>query len=171
MNLEVTVNERMIQRPVDSQRHIRTWALLLGLVLIAMLGCIPPEGSAPTGGFSSVSGTVFDQSFSMYSGVAESTGAGYLITLTDSSSYGCTSTPSGDYLRVIFEAGQVGTTSAAGNVTFSSVEANLDVSEGATAGSVSIDEIDETFGTISGDLTASNDTSSVSGSFTVDICP
>ena len=40
MNLEVTVNERMIQRPVDSQRHIRTWALLLGLVLIAMLGFI-----------------------------------------------------------------------------------------------------------------------------------
>lgn len=172
MNLEVNVNERRIDRAIDSRRDMKAWALLLGLVLVAMLGCIPEGGGpGPGGGFSSVSGTVFDQSFSMYSGVAESTGGGYLITLTDSASYGCTSTPSGDYLRVIFEAGQVGTASASGNVTFSSVEANLDVSEGATAGSVSITEIDETFGTISGDLTASNASSSVSGTFTVDICP
>ncbi len=144
------------------------YSLVASVVLILGLGCI--EGGA--GGFSNVSGTIQGESFQMLSGVAEETGSGgYSITITDSSGYGCISTPSTRYLQVTWGVSGEGSTDAAGNVTFSSVESNISPSEPATSGSVTIDLIDQAAGVISGSIDAQGSDSSVSGSFEVDICP
>jgi hypothetical protein len=141
-----------------------------GLVLLFGLGCL--EGGVGAGGLSNVNGTIQGESFQMYSGVAEQNGmAGYAITITDASTYGCMSTPNERYLQVTWGAGAEGQSSAAGNVTFSSVDMNLSPSEPATSGSVTIDLIDPAQGIISGSIDAQGADSSVSGSFELEICP
>ena len=139
------------------------------VALIVSLGCI--EGGPGAGGFSNVSGTVLGESFQMYGGVAESTGRGYAITITDSAGYDCFSTPSSRYLQVTWGSSGVGSTSASGNVTFSSVEGNLSPSDPATSGQVTIDAIDMDLGVISGSISAAGSDSQISGSFEVEICP
>ena len=130
-------------------------------------GCVPLEGGSST----SVSGTVLGQRFSAFSGVAEAQGASYLITLTDSSLYTCDSTPSGDYLQVVWEVEEAGTYDAAGNVSFSSVEGAVAPTEAATDGTVTVSSLDEAAGRIQGSLEAQGPDSQVSGSFDVEICP
>lgn len=144
------------------------WLAGAAMIVLA-LGCI--EGGTGAGGFSSVSGTIQGESFQMYSGVAESNGSGYAITITDSSGYGCVSTPSSRYLQVTWGADSEGSTSAAGNVTFSSVDMNISPSVPATSGSVTIDSIDPAAGTITGSISAQGNDSEVSGNFEVEICP
>ena len=158
-------------RGVRASKKTWTYGLSALCVVVAMLGCVPENnGGGGFGGFSSVSGTVQDQPFFMYSGVAERVGQGFFITLTDSSSFGCVSTPSGNYLKIVVNAAGEGSFNASGSVTFGSVEDNLEDSDAATSGSGTISSIDEVAKTISGNLSAQGSASDVSGNFSVDIC-
>lgn len=158
------------ERPVGIRDDDRMMYVALGaLALIFGLGC--PEATGGGGGFSNVNGTIMGESFQMYGGVAEAVGGGYAITLTDSSGYDCYSTPNSKYLQVSWEAGGVGSSSAAGNVTFSSVEGNVSPAEGAVSGTVTLDQIDTVNNLLSGSISARGSESEVSGSFEVEICP
>ncbi len=157
----------MHNRGVNKTAGVFYFGVVSFTVLALMLGCI--EGG--TGGFYNVDGEVMGESFQMYGGVAEATGSGYWITITDSSSYDCVSTPSSNYLQVTWETAGVGSTAAAGNVTFSRVEGNISPSDPAVSGEVVIDSVDVTNGFIAGSITAQGSSSDVSGSFEIEICP
>ena len=151
-------------------RHPRfSWiVILLCFVTSLCAACIPLDG-----GTTSVQGDVLGEEFSGFSGVAEEVGQGrYIITLTNSSFYTCTSTPSGSYLQVTWEVSDgIGSYPASGNVTFTRLEGSVAPSEPATSGSVTVADIDEVGGSISGSIVASSTSSSVSGDFDVEICP
>lgn len=142
-------------------------ALLLHLTLAFII-----TGCGDLGNTSDVSGAVMGSDFFSTAGSAESDGAGYTITLSDSSAFSCFPIGSQDaYLTVVI--GSVdGPTSipAAGNVFFNNFQDNINTTEAATSGTVSIDSVDTDLGTISGTIDASGDTSSVQGSFSVEIC-
>ncbi len=125
-------------------------------------------------GFGSVSGTVYNQSFSEISGAADKLGSTYTITLANTSEFSCSSqtpTPS-NYLLVdipnIEDMDQSQTFSASGAVFFNKVEEDVADSSGATSGTVTIESIDGF--TIAGSLSASGPDGDISGSFSVEIC-
>lgn len=160
------MNDSLYQPARGERSTLRLASAVALWALVVLFGCIPTEG----GGGGGVSGTVMGQPFDMYGGVAEPAGSGYLITLTDSSLYDCVSTPEGDYLQIVWEVSDEGSYSAVGNVTFSSVEGNFVPSESASSGSVSVSSIDLAASTITGSINASGPESSVTGTFTVEIC-
>lgn len=140
------------------------------LALLVLTGCGELLDALPS---TSVSGTVYGEPFSARSSTAEVSSDGtYFLTFSDDAAYSCTSTPPGNYLTVA--VGQIttaGTLSAAGNVSFNLIEDGTTFTESASAGTVSIDRLDDQFDqVIDGVINASGPTSSVSGSFTTPIC-
>lgn len=145
-----------------------TITALLAALALSTTGCDELLDS-----FGSVSGEVMGQPFQFSSGVADADGRGnYLITLSDDYGFDCFSSPSGNYLSIVIaNVDGPGTYSASRYVTFNSYENNINYSDSAFSGSVTIDEIDTEFDyTISGSISASSTDSNVSGSFTVEIC-
>ena len=146
---------------------------LSAVVLALSVGCVPPAET-------DVSGTVQGQDFSAVTGTAEGTSeSGYSITLADDHSFDCNSTPVGEYLTVaVGDILSEGTLDAEGNVSFNVVDAAMQNSESATAGTVTIDVIEEESGEgagearpmIEGSIEASGPDSDVSGTFAVPIC-
>ncbi|MEM1349623.1 MAG: hypothetical protein AAGI01_13765 [Myxococcota bacterium] len=153
------------------------WTAWSAVMIIASLGCIAPEvnSSFNNGGASTsvgVSGDVQARAFVGRSGVAESTGSGYVITLVDDTSFTCFSTPTDPYLKIdIGMFSTEGTFSAAGSVTFATNDGVVEESESAMQGTVTISIIDEPNASISGSIDAAGLNSDVSGSFTVELCP
>ena len=147
----------------------RMLLLLLGLAALAVSGCIPLDGSDVA-----VTGTVNGQAFDAISGEASAAGGSYFITLADTAELSCSAVgPLPDtYLTV--DIGQIDsapqTFQASEVVGFNHFVGSVSTSEPATAGTVTIEDIDETTGTITGTIDATGPNSSVSGDFTVDIC-
>ena len=143
------------------------YATILALTLFVGCGDL-------TGGGSDVSGTVNGKTFTSVSGSAESSFGSYVITLSDSSEFSCTANTGlpDVYLTVVI--GDVleapATFDASGVVGFNSFESGIGTPESAISGTVTIDEIDEAFGTIDGSIDASGASSNVSGTFSVEIC-
>lgn len=137
------------------------------------LGCIPEDGG---GDFASsdIEGTVGGEAFTLSSGSADLTVDGtYVVTLADTPEFTCTASsglPS-DYLQIVIsDVDQPTTFDASGHVFFNVFEGGVSVGEAAQSGTVTIDEVDTFGGVVSGYLEAESETSSVSGSFSVDIC-
>lgn len=144
--------------------------LALTALLLVSSGCGELLDALPG---TSISGTVYGESFSAVSSTAEVSSDGtYFLTFSDDASYSCTSTPPGNYLTVV--VGQVtaaGTLSAAGNVSFNLVEDGTTFTESASAGSVTIDRLDAEFDqVIEGSISAVGPSSDVAGSFSTTIC-
>ncbi|RDV37787.1 hypothetical protein DV096_11760 [Bradymonadaceae bacterium TMQ3] len=144
--------------------------LALTTLLLITSGCGELLDALPG---TSISGTVYGESFSALSSTAEVSSDGtYFLTFSDKASYSCTSTPPGNYLTVV--VGQVttaGTLSAAGNVSFNLVEDGTTFTESASAGSVTIDRLDTDFDqVIEGSINAVGPSSDVAGRFSTPIC-
>ena len=153
----------------------RSTGILLGAGCFLLLGCGELDGLIGENGFGEtrVSGLVYGESYDFVSGTAEASGGVYTLTLSDSWSYDCRSTPSGRYLTIVVAGVTTeGTISAAGNVTFNQIEEGFgSIPEGATAGSLTIDRLDEEeSGMIEGYIDARGESSEVRGSFSVPIC-
>lgn len=146
-----------------------TTFLLASLVGLSLTACLPLDDIL---GGSSVSGTVQGQNFMFTSGTADSDARGnYFITLSDSSRYDCFSTPAGSYLTIVIAAVTgPGDYRASEAVTFNSIKNNVNMSEVATSGTVTIESLDEVAGEITGRLSANSADSAVDGSFRVEIC-
>ncbi len=151
----------------------RTILGVFAVVGALSLGCIS-DGGGSGFTYTDVNGTVLDQRFTSFSGVAEQANGMYVVILTDTSGYTCTRSPIGDYLEVTWVANRMGTESAAGNVTFAFVEEFVDgfveTTEPASGGTFTITEIDEFNDTLSGEIDAFSGGSDVRGDFTVEIC-
>lgn len=122
---------------------------------------------------SSVSGSILGSDFSSIDGSAESSGGTYTITLADTGAFACNSfdEPPSIYLTVVLAGVSSPTTiSAVSAVSFNSFEDGVNDVEGATSGTIVIEEIDDFTGVISGTIDASGPTSFVSGSFSAEIC-
>ncbi|MEZ4459551.1 MAG: hypothetical protein R3E66_07435 [bacterium] len=120
-----------------------------------------------------VSGSILGSDFSSVAGSAESSGFGYTITLSDTGAFECSSFESlpDFYLTVVLDdVREPMSIPAAGRVTFNSFEDDVITSESADSGQIVIESVDPELGTISGSIDATGATSSVAGSFTVDIC-
>ena len=159
---------------------MRTRALITGMLLGA--GCLVVTGCGELDsligenglGETRVSGLVYGESYDFVSGTAEASGGVYTLTLSDSWSYDCRSTPSGRYLTIVMSGvNSEGTVPAAGNMTFNQIDQGIGaIPEGATGGSLTIDLLDEEeFGVIEGYIDARGESSDVRGSFSVPICP
>lgn len=141
--------------------------LVCAVISISLLGCVEGAGS------SDVSGAILGSTFDAIGGSAESEGDGFTITIADSTAFGCGAfgvLPE-SYLTVVIGTITGPTTlGASGVVYFNSFEDGISSSEAATSGSVTIDLVDTELNRIEGYVDASGDTSSVAGSFAVDIC-
>ncbi|MBA2660992.1 MAG: hypothetical protein H0U74_01760 [Bradymonadaceae bacterium] len=154
----------------ESRMILRPTALAVALICLGSFACVDLDTIGDFG--SSVSGEVQGKSFVYGSGTAESDAAGnYFITLSDSSNYNCFSSPSGAYLSIVI-AGiqQPGTFSAASAVTFNNLEGNVNHSDSAVSGTVTIEAIDDADRSIQGSISATGLDSDVQGSFSVAIC-
>lgn len=121
----------------------------------------------------SVSGSILGSDFSSIDGSAEFFGGTYTITLADTGAFACNSfeDPPLAYLTVVLAGVSSPTSiSAVSAVSFNSFEDGVNDVEGATSGTIVIDEIDDVSGVISGTIDASGPTSFVSGSFSTEIC-
>jgi hypothetical protein len=155
--------------------RFRRHARLLGLTAPAalMLACGPFDPGLLDGG-SQVSGSVHDSEFVVESGSAEDdTMGGFVITLADTPEFSCSSVGGlpETYLTIVL--GPIDGPAefpASSTVVFNAFEDGVGFAQPASSGSLMIDEIDTTFGTIRGSVDASGPDSSVSGSFSVDIC-
>lgn len=158
----------------DSKSHF--WLIYFAALGLAALGCIPTENNSLGGGGAGtdVSGTVGGQTFEVASGSAErGVGDTYVLTLADTPEFSCDAT-SGlpmNYLQVVIgEIEGVATYDADGRVFFNVYENGVSESEPAESGTVTIDDVDDFGGFIDGSISASGPESSVSGSFSVEIC-
>lgn len=135
--------------------------------------CIPLDGAPVTD--SDVAGTIGGRDFQVSSGSAElNVDSAYVITLADTPEFSCTATGGlpADYLQVVIgEVSEPTTYDADGRVYFNVFEGGVSTPEAANSGTVTIDAIDAFSGFIDGSIDASGGSSSVSGSFSVEICP
>jgi hypothetical protein len=121
-----------------------------------------------------VEGDVMGQPFSATAGTAERLQSGsYILTLSNSPSFSCTSEPQSASLSVVIDGfSGSGEYPAADSVSFSSIEDGVIDGEAATSGRVFVDVGEESSpGMISGDINASGPTSQVNGTFEVPVCP
>lgn len=141
-------------------------ALLLTLALAS--GCVS-DGDATI----LVEGEVLGESFSATAGTAEQLQSGsYVLTLSNSPSYTCTSSPSSSTLQVVIDGfSSTGEFQAADRVSFNSEQDGVIEGESATSGRVFVEILDSNSPpTIAGDLNAAGPNSQVSGTFEVPIC-
>ncbi len=141
-------------------------------VLVGLLGA--GCGDLGLGNSSGVSGSILGSDFSSIAGSAESFGGTYTITLADTEAFSCNSfdSPPSTYLTVVLaDVSSPTSVSAQSAVSFNSYEDGVNDVEGATSGTIVIEEIDDISGVISGTIDASGPTSFVSGSFSAEICP
>lgn len=159
--------------PLDKPRPHPLHIALGACFVLLWLGCLPEEGGGELPA-SDIEGTVGDEAFSLSSGSADSTIDGtYVVTLADTPEFTCAASsglPSNYLQIVISDIDEPTTFDANGHVFFNVFEDGVSVGEPAQSGSVTIDEVDTFAGVISGYLEAHSETSSVSGSFSVDIC-
>ena len=134
------------------------------LAVVALSGCIETD--------SDITGTIQGTSFEVLSGSAESVGDSFIITLADTAEFSCSSVaaPPANYLQVVIaEISEPKTYQAADTVSFNVVEDEVGRVSEATGGTVVIDSVNDT--SIEGSIDASSSDSSISGNFTVEICP
>lgn len=150
-----------------------TTAIAAVLALISA-ACVPLDSGLGGGGGTDLSGSVDGTPFSYSSGGADSVGESYVITLADTPEFSCSSfdAPPLNYVSISISGVDDAPTTydAAGNVFFNSFVEGVSASEPATSGTVTIDDIDPTFGEILGSVDASNADSEISGSFAVETC-
>ncbi len=140
--------------------------------VVALFACGDFESR---GAETDVSGTVMVHDFSAVGGTAEgSIDNGYVVTLVDDPTFGCTSTPSGSYLTVVIGGvDSTGTIDAAGNVSFNDVDDPSQTSEGAETGTVEITAVDAEDvprARVEGEIDAAGGDSGVVGTFSIPVC-
>lgn len=142
--------------------------IFVGVALSLATGC---EGSGDLVVF--VDGEVRGQPFSATSGVAEPlSGGGYVLTLSNSPSFSCTSGPTTSSLSVVLDGFSAdGEYDADDRVSFNSIQDGVIDGDTATSGRFSVEIVEDGSPPyISGDITASGPESQVSGTFEVPIC-
>ncbi len=153
-----------------SSRRLGYAALALGGLL--WLGCVPDGGGGPTE--ADITGSVRGETFTVESGAAEFTADTYTVTLASTPEFSCSATsgvPSNYLLIDIVDIDEPGSYDAAGRVSFNEFVDGVSETEPAESGTVTIDAIDTFSGVIEGAVDATGPSSSVSGSFSVEICP
>ena len=144
-------------------------AVFFAASALLLTGCIS-DGDADI----LVEGEVLGEPFAATAGTAEQLQNGsYVLTLSSSPSFTCTSSPTASSLQVVIDGfSSTGEFQAADRVSFNSEEDGVIDGETATDGRVFVEILDETTPrTIAGDINASGENSQVSGTFEVPICP
>lgn len=153
----------------------RTNLVLVAPFALLIAGCVPLDDGLGSGFGTDLSGSVQGVGFAFASGGADSVDDGYVITLADTPEFACDSfdAPPLTYISISISGVDDAPTSydAAGSVFFNSFQEGVSASEAASSGTVTIDEIDLSFGgRITGSVDASSPESDIFGSFDVDIC-